>query len=195
MTSPERALALAYAGTGRKWLEAALALDERLAELARRPGEPALASVRLLWWEEAVLALGSGPPPVDPILLALQPLVAQRPDRVEMVVAVVRALDEVAGQASPSGREWEAVASARGRLLADEGGDGPGATALAGRAWAETGGDGEVARQWLEEGLSERWGRALRGQRLLARAALYRLRGGSERMLAARLIGWAVSGR
>lgn len=194
MTRPERALALAYAGTGRAWLQAALALDERLAKLARRPGEPALASVRLLWWEEAVLALGSGPSPVDPILLALQPLVAQRPDRVELVVAVVRALDEVA-QASPGGREWEAVASARGRLLADEGGDGPAATALAGRALAEAGGDGEVARQWLEEGLSERWGRALRGQRLLARAALYRLRGGSERMLAARLIGWAVSGR
>lgn len=195
MTSPDRALAVAYAGRGREWLKTVLALDDRLAELARRPGDPGLTRVRLMWWEEAVAGLGAGPPPVDPILLALQPLVAERAERSGLIAALVRAWDEVAGQASPDPAGVEALAKARGLLLADGSETGALVKALSGRALAETGGKPEASVRWLREGLATRWPRALRGQRLLARAALHRLEGKSERALALRLVGWGLSGR
>ncbi len=184
---PELPIAIAWGGGPAGWLAVALRLDARLAELASRPGDPALTSLRLLWWEEAVGALADGPPPVDPILLAVRPLVRERPDRGERIVQCVAAWDEWEGS------DGEPVARARARLLCDGGANPHAVTGMTGWAAARMGALDD-AQGWLREGLSRRWPGALIGQRLLARAALHRLEGRSERALALRLVGWSVSG-
>lgn len=186
-TGPERSIAIARGGGPAGWLATALTLDARLAELAGRPGDPALTRLRLLWWEEAVGALADGPLPVDPILLALRPLLQERPNRADLIARCVASWDE--WEIS----DGEPVARARAGLLCDGLSQSHAITGLAGWAAAQMGEPGK-AEAWLREGLSRRWPRVLIGQRLLARAALHRLEGRSERALALRLVGWSVSG-
>lgn len=182
----ERPIAVARGGGADAWLAVALRLDERLAEVAGRPGEAALTSLRLFWWEEAVAALADGPRPVDPMLLALAPLVRDRPGRIGLVARCVTAWDE------RDGAEVEPVAFARARLLCDQGATVPAVTGMAGWAAARMGA-ADQAQAWLSQGLAAPWP-GLVGQRLLARAALHRLRGRGERVLALRLVGWSLSG-
>ena len=182
---------MAYARTGGPWLAAAMALDRRLEEVAERPGDATLTRLRLAWWSEAVATLGTGPEPVDPDLLRLAPLLDGRPDRVALVEALFAAWDAQVGEGAPWDRR--PLARARAALLLDGSNDSGAVTALKGRAMA--GFDAKAARTTLLKGLSGRWPRALRGHRLLARAALHRLEGGSERALAVKLVGWALSGR
>lgn len=188
-TGPEVSIAIARGGGPAGWLATALRLDARLAELASRPGDPALTRLRLLWWEEAVGALADGPLPVDPILLALRPLLQRRPDRADLIARCVASWDEWEGTA-PDG---EPVARARAGMLCDGLAHPHAVTAMTGWADAQMGSPRE-AEAWLREGLSRRWPRALIGQRLLARAALHRLESRSERALALRLVGWSVTG-
>ncbi len=192
---PELALAPAYAGGERDWLVAALALDARLAEVALRPGDPALARLRVMWWEESVAALVAGTDGVDPLLTALAPGIRRRPERADRVAATTAAWDERVGP-DPNEAATEALATARARLLLDGAEHADAERALAGRAlWSDPAGDRARARDWLDRGLRRRWPRALRAQRLLAHAARMRARGTGERRIAAALLALAVTGR
>jgi phytoene synthase len=53
----------------RSALEAALALDDRLADAALGAAQPALAAIKLAWWRDQLAALDSQPPPPEPLLL------------------------------------------------------------------------------------------------------------------------------
>lgn len=69
---PERALALGYAPSAvRPGIAAMFALDATLAKLAIGTRDAMVAQLRLTWWHEALLALGSGEPPAQPILRTL----------------------------------------------------------------------------------------------------------------------------
>lgn len=192
--APEEALAVAYAragGEGGDWLAAALALDRRLQEVAGRPGDATLGRLRLAWWSEAVATLGSGPEPVDPDLLRLAPLLAGRADRVARVEELIACWDERLGETF--GEAPTALARARAGLLLDGSTEDAPRRSLTGRALALLGAPG--ALEALREGLAVAWPPALRGHRLLARAALHRLTGGSERALALKLLAWGLTGR
>ena len=193
---PERHLALAHAGPARPWLAAALELDDRLAELARRPGEATLGRLRLAWWEEAVRGLSDGPRPADPLLAALRPPVLDRPERADRIAALIEGWDGTIGTSEETQERDARLARAVADLLLDGAGHPPAATALRGwAAWRHGLVGTTQARAWLTEGLASSWPVALTGQRLLARAALHRLDGGGERMLALKLLGWAVARR
>ncbi len=193
-SGPEVALAPAYAGRDRAWLGAALALDARLAGLALRPGDAALARLRILWWEEAVGALAAGSDGVDPLLVRLRPGLVADPTRTGRVTALTVAWDRRIGT-DPASADMETLAAARAALLLDGREHAEAARALAGRALlGDPAADTGRAETWLAEGLRRRWPRALRAHRLLARAALMRLEGRSERWIAARLIGLALTG-
>ena len=188
---PEEALAVAHAGGPGGWLAAALPLDRRLESVARRPGDATLTRLRLAWWTEAVATLGQGSAPVDPVLVRLAPLLKDRPDRLARVDSLIARWDERVGE--PSGVAASPLAGARAALLLDGADHLPAQQALEGRALIASRPD--TARVALNAGLEARWPRALRAHRLLARAALHRLEGGSERALALRLLGWALTGR
>lgn len=69
---PERALALGYApAAAQRPISAVFALDATLARLALATRDPMVAQLRLTWWYEALMALGMGQPPPQPILQAL----------------------------------------------------------------------------------------------------------------------------
>lgn len=69
---PERALALGYApGDAQRGVAALFALDATLAKLALGTRDAMVAQLRLTWWYEALLTLGTGEPPAQPILRAL----------------------------------------------------------------------------------------------------------------------------
>ena len=56
---PERELAVAYARrTVRQSLSTLFALDERLGTIVARAREPGIGMIRLLWWRDALIALG-----------------------------------------------------------------------------------------------------------------------------------------
>ena len=75
---PERALALSYAVTGSDAAAAILALDDRLAGIIRRTGEPLVGQMRLTWWREALERLDREPAPAEPVLQALAAMVLRR---------------------------------------------------------------------------------------------------------------------
>jgi len=72
-TDPERTLALTYAPVGaqRDALTALLALDEALGDVVRTTTQPAIGQIRLAWWDNALRALDTAPPPAMPVLEAL----------------------------------------------------------------------------------------------------------------------------
>ncbi len=72
-TDPERILALTYAPAGarRDALTALLALDEALGDVVRTTTQPAIGQIRLAWWDNALRALDTAPPPAMPVLEAL----------------------------------------------------------------------------------------------------------------------------
>ncbi len=72
-TDPERTLALTYAPAGaqRSALTALLALDEALGDVVRTTTQPAIGQIRLAWWDNALRALDTAPPPAMPVLEAL----------------------------------------------------------------------------------------------------------------------------
>lgn len=47
----------------------ALALDDRLAEVALGAAQPTLAAIKLVWWRDQLAALDTQPPPPEPLLL------------------------------------------------------------------------------------------------------------------------------
>lgn len=48
--------------------DVALALDDRLAEIALGAAQPALAAIKLAWWRDQLAALDTQPPPPEPLL-------------------------------------------------------------------------------------------------------------------------------
>lgn len=72
-TDPERTLALTYApvGSQRDALTALLALDDALGDVVRTTTQPAIGQIRLAWWDNALRALDTAPPPAMPVLEAL----------------------------------------------------------------------------------------------------------------------------
>ena len=48
--------------------DTALALDDRLAEVALGAAQPALAAIKLAWWRDQLAALDTQPPPPEPLL-------------------------------------------------------------------------------------------------------------------------------
>jgi phytoene synthase len=74
---PERRLAIAYAPpAARAGLAVLFALDERLAAIVASTTEPAIGLMRLVWWRDALAALGEGAPPAEPLLVACAGLAA-----------------------------------------------------------------------------------------------------------------------
>lgn len=188
--APEEVLAIARAGGPDGWLAAALTLDDRLAEVARRPGDATLTRLRLAWWRDAVERVTESAA-VDPVLIRLAPHL--RADAVQRgrIEAVLSGWDDRAGE-TPTAALDLALSGARARLLLDGAACELAERALTGRALAQIG--APDAASLLEEGLASRWPTRLRGHRLLARAALHRLSGRSERALSLRLIGWSLTG-
>lgn len=67
--APEPALALLYAPAPVRAATATLwRLDQRIADVALRPGEPTLTAIKLAWWEEALATLGNHRGHGDPLL-------------------------------------------------------------------------------------------------------------------------------
>ena len=48
--------------------DTALALDDRLAEIALGATQPALGAIKLAWWRDQLAALDTQPPPPEPLL-------------------------------------------------------------------------------------------------------------------------------
>jgi phytoene synthase len=48
--------------------DTALALDDRLAEIALGAAQPALGAIKLAWWRDQLAALDTQPPPPEPML-------------------------------------------------------------------------------------------------------------------------------
>lgn len=48
--------------------DTALALDDRLADVALGAAQPALAAIKLAWWRDQLAALDTQPPPPEPLL-------------------------------------------------------------------------------------------------------------------------------
>ena len=190
VAGPEEALAIARAGGPEGWLAAALSLDSRLAEVAGRPGDATLTRLRLAWWRDAVERVGESAA-VDPVLIRLAPHLIAGASRRDRIGAVLSDWDDRAGE-TPTAALDRALSGARARLLLDGVECEPAKSALTGRALAQIGAPDAAAL--LEEGLASRWPARLRGHRLLARAALHRLSGRSERALSLRLIGWSLTG-
>ncbi|NJC05959.1 phytoene synthase [Sphingomonas kaistensis] len=53
----------------RSAFDTALALDDRLADVALGAAQPALAAIKLAWWRDQLAALDTQPPPPEPLLL------------------------------------------------------------------------------------------------------------------------------
>jgi phytoene synthase len=53
----------------RSAFDTALALDDRLADLALGAAQPALAAIKLAWWRDQLASLDTQPPPPEPLLL------------------------------------------------------------------------------------------------------------------------------
>nr|WP_314445526.1 hypothetical protein [uncultured Sphingomonas sp.] len=53
----------------RSAFDTAMALDDRLAEVALGAAQPALAAIKLAWWRDQLAALDTQPPPPEPLLL------------------------------------------------------------------------------------------------------------------------------
>ncbi|WBH16022.1 hypothetical protein [Sphingomonas radiodurans] len=69
---PERVLALGYAPVAaRDGVAAVFALDATLAKLALGTRDAMVAQLRLTWWYEALMGIGTGAAPAQPILRAL----------------------------------------------------------------------------------------------------------------------------
>ena len=74
---PEHRLAIGYAPEAvRAALAALFTLDERLAGIVARTGEPMIGLMRLVWWRDALTALDTAPVPSEPLLAAAAALVA-----------------------------------------------------------------------------------------------------------------------
>jgi len=74
LADPERQLALAYAPAGRR---AALSLlwhvDERMGAIVAATREPMIGAMRLIWWRDALIALGEPDArvPAEPLLVQI----------------------------------------------------------------------------------------------------------------------------
>lgn len=53
----------------RSAFDTALALDDRLADVALGAPQPAMAAIKIAWWRDQLAALDTQPPPPEPLLL------------------------------------------------------------------------------------------------------------------------------
>ena len=184
---PERALALSYAVTGADAAAAILALDDRLAAILRRTGEPLVGQMRLTWWREALERLDREPAPAEPVLQALAAAVLPRGVTGAALAGVVDGWEVLL--ADPLDRDAMIAHAQRGRVLftsiartidaqdavIGEAGEG---WALADLSLhlldpAARRAAGDLARARLDAALTQRWSRA--GRPLGALAHLARL--------------------
>ena len=185
LADPERALALAYVPpAARPAVQVLWALDEALGTIVARAREHALAQIRLIWWRDALCALGGGAsPPVDPLLRALDAMVVPRTGGAALAPiaegwgALLGEPDEEALRAHARAR-GEALFAATAMLLGADFADIP----RAGRLWSAVdaarrlgGEDADAAlgvgRGELGEGAGARWPIALRPLGMLAALA------------------------
>lgn len=107
--------------------DAALALDDRLAEVALGAAQPALGAIKLAWWRDQLAALDTQPPPPEPLLLRvtsdlmvvgvtgadcaalaegwLRIVVEEEPDPAPRGAALFAFLAKSLGQPAPAGGE------------------------------------------------------------------------------------------
>lgn len=79
LVDPDRTLALGYVpAVARAHVRTLWMLDERLALIVARAGEPTLALMRLIWWRDALEALDERLPPAEPLLRACARLPGMR---------------------------------------------------------------------------------------------------------------------
>ena len=93
---------------------ALLALDARLALLARRSGEPMLSQIRFAWWRETLAAEPGSWPLGEPLLAALRSWEGHRPALVELV----EAWDEMTAPAPLAQQTLIRLAQARSECFA-----------------------------------------------------------------------------
>ncbi len=191
VTDPERALALSYApAAARAGVAALFALDDQLADVVRTTRDPMVGQLRLTWWFEALAALDAGPPPAQPVLLALAAAVLPAGVTGAMLAAQVEGWEALLDRdpltpervADHAGHRGAGLFGAAARVL---GADARDPVAVAGRGWAMADlwrhlsdpSEREmvrlVAAPALAEATARRWSRA--GRALGALAQLARL--------------------
>ena len=160
---PERALALGYApAAARGGVAAVFALDATLSKLTLGTRDPMVAQLRLTWWYEALVALGtSEAPPPQPILHALAAAGAHSAELAETEAGWERLLGSL------DDADLMAFAQARGAIFREAGrlacaGD---EVSAAGEGWALA----DLARTTADPALAGR--AAVMAAPLLAQAA------------------------
>ena len=190
---PERALALSYAVTGSDAAAAILALDDRMAAIIRRTGEPLVGQMRLTWWREALERLDREPAPAEPVLQALAAIVLPRGVTGADLASVVDGWEALL--VDPLDDAAMIAHAERGRVLftsiARAIGARDAASGVAGEGWALADlslhlldpaarcAAAALARARLDAALRQRWSRA--GRPLGALAHLARLDMGGHR--------------
>ena len=188
---PERALALSYAVTGSDAAAAILALDDRLAGIIRRTGEPLVGQMRLTWWREALERLDREPAPAEPVLQALAAIVLPRGVTGAALASVVDGWEALL--VDPLDDAAMIAHAERGRVLftsiARAIGARDAASGMAGEGWALADlslhlldpaarcAAAALAHARLDAALRQRWSRAGRPLGALAHLARLDLRG------------------
>ena len=192
---PELALALAYAPSAvRPALEALWALDAQFGHVVRSTTEPMIGEIRLTWWHDALLALGNGPAPDEPLLQRVKACLGEAD--LPALAGMAEGWSELL-EAMPLGDQaLESHAERRGGALFRQaaillGGEAHDVSA-AGRGWAlvdfafrcsdrATAARAlAMARAALEPAMALRWPKAARPLGILAHIALRDAKAGCE---------------
>lgn len=188
---PEEELALAYAPkSARARLTPLLMLDRRLASVVDSATEPMLAQIRLAWWREQLGFLGSGKTaPAEPLLQ----MFGDNSALIEAAQTLVDAWEEILADPTVNTPDEARAAALLGDAPTLGAKNGVFGWALASR------GEFEAARKPLKIGLANKWPRAFRAQRILARRALADMDGGGKPLghpsRVARIAWWGLTGR
>lgn len=190
---PEEQLALVYApATDGARLTLLLAFDHRMNGILRSASEPMLAQIRLAWWREQLDALDAGKaPPAEPLLERI----AVQPDSRAAIRSLIDHWDDILLDPEQLAEQAD---KGRAEIIL-----GPGATlgAVTGMTgWALLSrGERERGAATLKTGLANKWPRAFRAQRILARIALMDINGVQKPLghpsRVARIAWWGLTGR
>ena len=129
----------------RRAFDTALALDDRLAEVALGAAQPALAAIKLAWWRDQLTALDTQPPPPEPLLgqITAELLVAgpSGADCAALAEGWMQVVEEQP-EAAPRGQAFFALL---GKVIAQ--GEVPGGEAFSRADLARRAGDAEWLRK------------------------------------------------
>ena len=153
----ERAVLMGYVpAASRDGIAALLALDDGLARIVRTTREPIVGQMRLTWWYEALTALGTAPPPAEPVLAAIAAQVLPRGVTGAALAAMTDGWEVLLGPDPVDDAALRAHAAQRGGALFAAmacvlGAPGFAALPEAGAGWALA----DLARHWSDAGQAE----------------------------------------